>query len=165
MQKEQKIGGILLAVYLILLTWIILFKMRTSLEDLGMFRSLNLIPYGKSAFVNGQLDLSEITYNITVFVPVGVYVSMLWPRWGFLCKCLPAAGISLAYEVFQYVLGVGATDITDWIHNTLGGIVGVLIYLIAYRVCQRHTNRIVLVFAGLCTVFLLILLFLLVFLN
>lgn len=165
MKTERKSAVILMSIYLILLTWIILFKMRTSLEDLGELRSFNLVPYGASAFVNGRLDLSEMIYNIAAFIPVGIYVSMLWPRWRFIYKCLPAAGISLIYEIFQYILGIGATDITDWIHNTLGGIAGVLLYLTAYRVCQRYTNRIVLVFAGLCTAFLLILLFLLVFLN
>lgn len=165
MKTEQKAAKILLTVYLILLTWVVLFKMRTSLGDLGEFRRLNLIPYGKPAVVNGQLDLSEIVYNIAAFVPVGIYVSMLRPRWRFPGKILPAAGISLVYEILQYILGIGASDITDWIHNTLGGLLGVLIYLLAVRILGKQTDRIIVIFAGICTVFLLLLTVMLLAMN
>lgn len=165
MKKERKFAGILAVVYLILLTWIILFKMRTSLGDLGELRSLNLIPYGKSAVVNGRVDLSEIVYNIAAFIPLGVYSAMLWPKWRFVCKLLPAAGISLIYEIFQYILGIGATDITDWINNTLGGLLGILIYLVTVRIIQKQADRIIVIFAGICTAFLLLLTAMLLIIN
>lgn len=38
--------------------------------------------------------------------------------------------ISLIFECIQYVFGLGASDITDIITNTIGGLVGVVIYML-----------------------------------
>lgn len=165
MRTERKITAILMTIYLVVLTWIILFKMGTVLDNLGEFRSVNLLPYGESAIVNEQVDFSEIIYNIAAFLPIGIYVSMLRPRWSFWRKLLPAAGISLGYEILQYLLGIGATDITHWINNTLGALVGILLYLAAYRLWKQRTNIVLLGFSALCTVLFLGLLCLLVFWN
>jgi glycopeptide antibiotics resistance protein len=40
---------------------------------------------------------------------------------------IASLGISLAIEVMQYIMAVGAADIDDLILNTLGGILGFLI--------------------------------------
>lgn len=165
MKKERNIARILLVIYLILLTWVVLFKMQTSLWNLGEFRSLNLVPYGKSAVVNGRVDLSELVCNVAAFIPVGIYVSLLWPEWTFPCKILPAAGLSLCYEIFQYIFGIGATDITDWINNTLGGLLGILIYFVTVRIFQKQADRIIVIFAGICTAFLLLLTAMLLIMN
>ena len=127
MKKEQRITTVLLTIYLIILTWIILLKMQVTTEMLPPIRNINLIPYGQSVIVNGRIDFSEILNNAIAFIPVGVYVAMLKPEWSFIKKVLPSVGISLIYEVLQYVFAIGATDITDVINNTIGGIVGVCI--------------------------------------
>ncbi|HEX9025071.1 MAG TPA: VanZ family protein, partial [Clostridium sp.] len=36
--------------------------------------------------------------------------------------------ISLICEVLQYILNIGASDITDIINNTLGGLIGLMIF-------------------------------------
>ena len=38
------------------------------------------------------------------------------------------AGVSLAYETLQYLLAIGASDITDLLMNTAGGAVGLLVF-------------------------------------
>lgn len=74
MKREKKVTFILLGIYLILLTWIILFKTQFSISQIGHIRSLNLIPFGASVIVNGKLDFDEIVNNAIVFIPVGVYI-------------------------------------------------------------------------------------------
>ena len=39
-------------------------------------RSINLIPFGSSAIINGSISLRETLYNILVFIPFGVYVEI-----------------------------------------------------------------------------------------
>ena len=134
MKKEQRITTVLLTIYLIILTWIILLKMQVTTEMLPPIRNINLIPYGQSVIVNGRIDFTEILNNAIAFIPVGVYVAMLKPEWSFIKKVLPSVGISLIYEVLQYVFAIGATDITDVINNTIGGIVGVCIAAFFYNV-------------------------------
>ena len=57
MRREKKITVCLSAIYLIILTWVILFKMALSVEMLPSLRNINLIPYGESAMANGTIDI------------------------------------------------------------------------------------------------------------
>lgn len=157
MKKEQRITLGLFLFYLILLTWIILFKMQVSLSAFGHLRSVNLIPYGASVITNGKADFDEIFENILAFLPVGVYVSMLKPEWSFLKRLLPAFGISLFYEIMQFVLAVGASDITDLINNTLGGIIGIVIFALLQKIFGEKTVKVLLFSAALCTILLVLL--------
>ncbi|MDD3337730.1 MAG: VanZ family protein [Lachnospiraceae bacterium] len=156
MQKNRESSNIftkvLFALYLILLTWIILFKLSLSPWDLGHFRSLNLIPFGATLQINGRLGLYEIVYNVLFFVPVGIFLCMLWPEMGAWKKIFLAAGLSLLYEVLQYVLAIGASDVTDLIDNTLGGALGVLIFLGLHRLLKERTNLVINVLAAICIV-------------
>ncbi|OOM15785.1 VanZ family protein [Clostridium saccharobutylicum] len=86
-----------------------------------------------------------------IFVPFGLYVSMLKSNWSFLRKVAPIASVSLVYEVLQFLFAIGASDITDIIGNTLGGIIGIVIYFVFHRVFKtdlkinKILNRIALV--------------------
>lgn len=142
MKKEQRITTVLLTIYLIILTWIILLKMQVTTEMLPSIRNINLIPYGQSVIVNGRIDFTEIINNAIAFIPVGVYVAMLKPEWSFIKKVLPSVGISLIYEVLQYVFAIGATDITDVINNTIGGIVGVCIAALCFTMFKEKAYKV-----------------------
>lgn len=142
MKKEQRITTVLLTIYLIILTWIILLKMQVTTEMLPPIRNINLIPYGQSVIVNGRIDFTEIINNAIAFIPVGVYVAMLKPEWSFIKKVLPSVSISLIYEVLQYVFAIGATDITDVINNTIGGIVGVCIAALCFTMFKEKAYKV-----------------------
>ncbi|MFA9375830.1 MAG: VanZ family protein [Lachnotalea sp.] len=162
-RKQQLFTRSLLAVYLCILTWIILFKMQFSFQELDRYHGINLIPFHESVIVNNRIQFSEIYNNILIFVPFGVYISMLKSNWTFLKKVVMIAGVSLFYEIIQFLLTIGASDITDLIGNTLGGIIGITIYCILCRVFKinykrnKIMNSIALV-ATICIVLLLILL-------
>lgn len=51
MKKEQRMTQILLLCYLILLTWIILFKLQLPTDGWIEYRSVNLIPFGASVVI------------------------------------------------------------------------------------------------------------------
>lgn len=67
--------------------------------------------------------------NIGIFIPVGFFVPLLWRRSGFLKSTLIGFGISLTIELFQLTLP-RVTDIDDLWMNTLGTIIGFLIYVL-----------------------------------
>ncbi|OOM15786.1 hypothetical protein [Clostridium saccharobutylicum] len=58
--RQQLLTICLLVMYLLILTWIILFKMQFSIEKSDHLRSINLIPFHESVIVNNRIDLSEI---------------------------------------------------------------------------------------------------------
>ena len=151
-KTKRNVTTILMAVYLIVMTWIILMKTQFSFHYLTAPRSINLIPFAGSMIVNGKVQIDEIISNILIFAPLGVYISMLKPEWSFLKKAAPAACISFLYEAIQYIFAIGATDITDLIGNTLGGILGIGVYFLFLKLCRTrektHTVLNVLAAAG-----------------
>lgn len=165
--KQKIITKWLLIVYLLVLTWIILFKMQFSMEKLDYIRSINLIPFNKSTITNSKIEFSEIYNNVLVFVPLGVYISMLKSKWSFLKKVVPILSLSLFYEVMQFILAIGASDITDIIGNTLGGIIGIIIYFVLHRLFKTDTklNKILNIIAVLGTICVITLLLFLIIVN
>ena len=154
--KNLTIG--LFAVYLIILVWLVLFKFRINISDLDRIRDINLIPFGASEMVNGHIFLQEIVYNILVFIPLGIYIHMLKPNWSFLQKIIPCLGISLLFEVLQFIFAIGRSDITDVIGNTLGGIIGISIYGLLKRIFKDKATTIVNVIALIASVLAILLL-------
>lgn len=123
----------LFAAYLIVLLWLVLFKF--SYDPIGVLRdyqtrSLNLIPF---AYANK----SEVISNIFAFIPFGVMLGIDFKQLPFRNKIAVIFFFSLAVETLQYVLAIGATDITDIIANTLGGFVG----LTGYFAISMYTNQ------------------------
>ena len=151
MKQNRKLTKVLLMVYLLALTWIILLKLQvdfSNLRDMN-YRSVNLIPFAGSVIVNGRVNVSEILLNIAAF---GIYVSMLKPDGGFWKKVLPIFCVSLFYEAMQYVLAIGGSDITDLIGNTLGGVVGIGVFAVLYRLFGRKVIKVLNVLALIGTV-------------
>ncbi|MBZ9693421.1 VanZ family protein, partial [Clostridium sp. M14] len=55
--KQQLLTTCLLVAYLLILTWIIIFKMQFSIQELDHWRSINLIPFQESVIVNNRIEL------------------------------------------------------------------------------------------------------------
>ena len=152
--KQRNLTRILFAVYFLILVWILLFKMSFSLDELYKNRSINLIPFMGSVVVNGRIYINEIIDNILVFIPIGIYICMLKEDWSILRKISVGFFISLGIEVLQFILAIGATDITDLIGNTLGGIIGIGVFYLFSKLFKNKTNKIINTLALIATILL-----------
>ena len=101
-------------------------------------RNVNLIPFSKPVMLHGKADLSEIILNIIIFIPMGVYAGSLFKRWSFIKKVFFLFIMSIIIEVLQYLLKIGSADITDVITNTLGGLIGLLIFIAIEKIVQNR---------------------------
>jgi glycopeptide antibiotics resistance protein len=61
-------------------------------------------------------------------MPLGLYVGILFKKLTTARKVFSFFMVSLFCEVCQFVLKIGAFDITDIINNTFGGIIGLILY-------------------------------------
>jgi glycopeptide antibiotics resistance protein len=86
-------------------------------------RRTNLVPFSELLILTGENIL-----NLMIFVPLGIYAAILFEKWLFGKKLFFVFFLSLLVEGLQYILVVGAFDITDIITNTLGGIIGLMIF-------------------------------------
>ena len=93
--------------------------------------NLNLIPF------RGIItDLKNSILNIALFVPLGLFLPLLWTRFR---RFLPAAafgfGLSLTIELLQW-LTFRATDVNDLITNLAGTATGFLLMKPVSHKCQ-----------------------------
>jgi glycopeptide antibiotics resistance protein len=123
---------LLFALYLVLLAWIVLWKLEVPHIGGGELRQIKLVPFVPSA-CDGASDLSEVIANVLLFLPFGLDLGLLAPTWPSWKTAGTVAGASLALEFAQYVLAVGSSDITDIITNTTGGLAGLGLLVLARR--------------------------------
>lgn len=157
----------LFIIYMIALFWIIIFKFNIPFSNLGYMRSINLIPFSESLIINNKLDLSEMVMNAVIFIPLGIYLGVLFNKLTIGRKIFFIFLISLICEVSQFILGVGASDITDIINNVLGGIIGLMIYKGIGKIMKNNNKaqRFINVIATIGTALMVLLLSVLVIYN
>lgn len=115
-----------------------------SLESikLGLER-VNLIPFKeiRIAFsLKGSFFLVNFIGNIVMFLPIAFFVGLLYNKPSFLKCVLITTGFSVLVELCQLPQDRG-TDIDDVILNTLGGIVGYLLYLLVDRIFPKFSKK------------------------
>ncbi|WP_455539103.1 VanZ family protein [Terrisporobacter sp.] len=164
-KKQVNLTKILFGVYFLILVWILLFKMSFSFEELYRSRSINIIPFAGTATVNGKIQMSEIIKNVIVFIPVGIYACMLKQEWSIIKKISVSFFISLGIEALQFVLAIGATDITDIIGNTLGGVIGIGIFYLFTKLFKSKAIKIFNILASGATIGLVCLMSILLLVN
>ncbi len=163
--ESKKITKCLLAVYLLALSWIIIFKMQLSLDNLPHIRNINLIPFGDSAITNDTIDISEIINNLLAFIPFGIFTGMLLDEKSFIKKVLPAFFVSLAFETVQFIFAIGASDITDLLMNTAGGVIGTICFFLLSQIFKNKTNKILNIICMAGAIFMILFIGILVFVN
>jgi len=106
-----------------------------NLLDIGSQRNINisLIPF------KWQIEnMFGLITNTILFIPLGVLLPSLWKRFESFSKTvLMGFGLSLTVELLQ-LLNIRATDIDDLIMNTLGTIIGYIIYSLLFK---KFTSR------------------------
>lgn len=137
--SANKLTIALFVIYLIALFWILLLKLGVRFSYMEN-RQVNLIPFREGLVLNGKIDFGEIIMNVIIFLPLGIYAGILFKRWNFGKNVFFFFLISLFVEALQFILRVGAFDITDTITNTLGGIIGLLIFKAIEKVFKNSVK-------------------------
>ena len=79
--------------------------------------------------------------NILIFVPYGFFVSMAGRTRGFFKTLFCSMALSLAVETVQLFTRVGSFDVDDILLNTIGGVLGYLIFAVCNRIRRRYNVR------------------------
>jgi len=135
---------VLFAVYLVLLAWTVVWKLDMPYVGAAALlpRPIKLIPFLPSQDAGASAPV-EVLANVLLFVPFGIYLGLIaprWPWWGWTGVFL---GTSLALEVAQHLLSTGSFDTTDVIVNAVGGLAGVALLALARRRLQARTTAVV----------------------
>jgi len=133
---------LLFAAYLVLLTWLVLWKLGVPWAGDAGQRVVKLVPFVATAHA-GASEPVEVALNLVIFLPFGVYLGLLAPSWPWWRVAGALAGASLALEVAQYVLAVGSSDVTDVVVNTVGGLAGLGVVALARRTLRARAATVV----------------------
>lgn len=141
--KQKFMFGLVFGIYFICLCWLVLFKLATSVEEIPNMRGLNIIPfYYDNKDVVG-FHLREVMTNILVFIPAGVYFTAVFGKSKAWIGVFLTFVLSLIFESMQWILSIGATDITDLITNTLGGTCGMMLFLLMGKIWKSSRISII----------------------
>ena len=94
------------------------------------------------AIQNGRTELrAEIFWNIVLFIPIGILLSLILAgklKWlVILISMLLSAGI----EVTQLLFHRGLFEFDDIVHNTLGAVTGVLVFIVFRLITDKFRVR------------------------
>jgi len=153
-KKQKTIIYAMFIVYFLLLVGVILFKLPFYSPELSDgIRVINLIPFQGSFDENGSFVIREVIQNIAIFIPLGIYVSMLKKETSVPKMILMILVFSLCLEVLQFMFAIGRSDITDVIGNTLGGLIGIALYVLLSNLFKDRTDKIVNTIAVIATMY------------
>ena len=130
----KKLAQLLFFIYILGLVWLVLFKLSFhpfAFLEMTNTRSLNLTPLAMSG------GRREVLFNILAFIPFGILLTMNAPKISFLNKLAISILLSFSFESLQYLLAIGATDITDLITNSLGALLGISFYYLLKKVFSK----------------------------
>ncbi len=129
-RERRYLFGVILVVWVMLLLWLTIFGRQPDNRQCFFipFQTTTTMP----KFMNWYTVVYLIGGNIFWFIPIGFltrYVVRIRP-W---LTIVGAAALSIVIEACQYIFSVGTTDIDDLIYNTLGAVIGVLLFGIAKK--------------------------------
>ena len=140
---------IIFGIYIILLIYFLLFaestgrtyQGRTYQYNLTLFKEIKrFITYRES--LGMKAVILNLFGNVAAFLPFGMIVPMMNRRFrGFLPIVLLTFEFSLLVETIQLVCKVGSFDVDDLLLNTVGGILGYLMFAVMDRIRRRRDEK------------------------
>ena len=136
---------IIFGVYIILLTYFLFFAESTGRTFEGRTYHYNLVLFKEiRRFLKYRDSLGYMTVvlnlvgNVVAFIPFGMILPIMNHRFqSFFYMAFLTFEFSLVVELIQLVCKVGSFDVDDLLLNTIGGILGYLIFALGNRI-RRH---------------------------
>ncbi|OON90395.1 MAG: hypothetical protein ATN33_03080 [Epulopiscium sp. Nele67-Bin001] len=97
---------------------------------------INAVPFIELMKLLDYGYVASFTYNVVGnilwFMPIGILLPMQMRKyWSIFTIAFCGFCVSLSIEMLQFIFGTGISDIDDLIINTIGTIIGYIIYKIA----------------------------------
>ena len=162
---SKNFSNIVFVIYLALLVWLVLFKINIDIREMDRYRSVNFIPFYYETDIGFSFHIKEVLYNVLIFIPLGVYINIYGSEWSFLKKIIPCLSVSLLFELIQFVFALGASDVTDIIVNTAGGMSGIILCILLNKLFPRKYITIVNILGFMIEILVIILLVILLIAN
>ncbi len=149
---------ILFALYLSLLVWVISLKcnLKVTITDtyyfFGAMTLREKLQFVKESFAvifksdiwkTDPFDARQDILNVIVFIPFGIYTSYFAKRCKFLNTVIPSVLLSFGFELLQLISNIGAFSAVDLVTNTVGALIGYLVYRLIYKNSPKRIKALV----------------------
>lgn len=84
---------------------------------------------------------SNLFGNILIFMPFGYFLTMAGKSRSFFKTLFYSMGLSLCVEVLQLLTRVGSFDVDDIFLNTIGGVLGFVLFIISNLIRRHHVRK------------------------
>ena len=143
-KRLRLLGKILFILYILFLIYFLVFSdwygrvgQRVDYQyNLQLFKEIS--NYWEHREILGWIAYSNLFGNVLIFIPFGFFMPMASKYRSLILTTLYSFGLSFVVEAFQLVTKVGSFDVDDLLLNTIGGIVGYIIFLICNTIRRWH---------------------------
>lgn len=90
---------------------------------------------------NYKYWFGQIDGNLIMLFPLGIMLPIVFENFRSVKTVAAAFAFSLFIETTQYVTGRGLCDFDDVFHNTLGALIGYLIFRLIYDLVQKNKSE------------------------
>lgn len=146
-QRIITIGWILFYIYILLLSYFLFFSERygrglqTQEYNLKLFKEIKrFIKYREQ--IGWEGFIVNICGNVLAFMPFGFLLPLLNRAYRkFYIIAVLSILFSLIVETVQLLLKVGVFDVDDILMNSLGGILGYIVFMVIHAIHRRTKIR------------------------
>lgn len=138
--------------YIVILLWITILKcnleaavhgVRIFLEPMSIGERF---AYATSYFRWKDGSTINMMLNVFIFIPFGILVPLLRGRTAPITNTVLAALSTLSIESLQLILAIGYFTYSDLIFNTLGAVLGIIIYAVFVKRMKEEQKKKALIF-------------------
>ena len=147
-KKFRIIGKILFILYIVFIIYFLIFSdwygragtMDEYHYNLVLFREIKRF-WNYRAEVGLFAMFTNLFGNVIIFIPFGFFMPMASKYRSIFSAVFYSFGLSLCVETFQLITKVGSFDVDDLLLNTVGGLVGYLIFVLGEALRRRHVKK------------------------
>lgn len=147
-KRFRVLGKILFILYIAFLLYFLIFsewygrtgEMLEYRYNLVLFQEIKRFWVYKEQL--GWISFANLFGNVLIFIPFGFFMPMASRYRSFFLTILYSFGLSFLVEAFQLVTKVGSFDVDDLLLNTIGGVIGYIVFVICNTIRRWHdANR------------------------
>ena len=143
-KRFRVLGKILFVLYIGFLLYFLIFsdwygrtgEMTEYRYNLVLFQEIKRFWYHRDQL--GWIAFANLFGNVLIFVPFGFFMPMASRYRSCFLTLFYSFGLSFLVEVFQFVSRVGSFDVDDLLLNTIGGVIGYIIFVICNTIRRWH---------------------------
>lgn len=147
MKRFRALGKLLFLMYIFFLLYFLIFAewYGRSGEMTGYHYNLVLFQEIQRFWIYreqlGWISFANLVGNVAIFIPFGFFMPWASRFRSFFLTLFYSLGFSLVVEAFQLVTRVGSFDVDDLLLNTIGGIIGYILFVICNSI-RRWRNAV-----------------------